>query len=201
MCNAELNAMHSSGDRRRAAPLLGRVSPGPWLALLGTGLCACAANRWNCSDFTPPERAHVTTGSLRIRYTGGVGTLDRDDVPMFVRQEMDRSVYVSGCVDDAEGMWDIDVVTSVPEAVELPADFGDGESAPRVVVRLYRYEDDRYVQPALFEDGQEVEVTGTLAALDTQAGSLVFDAALSKPCIGDCSSVRSHVEVDADLSW
>jgi hypothetical protein len=173
----------------------------PTLALLGTNVCACASRSWKCSEFTPPESARETSGSLHIRYEGGVGTLDRDDVPMFVRQEMERGVYLSGCVDDADGMWDIDVVTSAPQGAELPAAFGADEALPRIVVRLYRYEDERTVQPALFEEGQDVEVSGTLEELDTQAGTLAFDASLSKPCIGDCNSARSRVEVDAQLSW
>jgi len=171
------------------------------LALLGTNVCACASRSWKCSEFTPPASARETRGELHIRYSGGVGTLDRKDVPMFLRQEMEHGVYLAGCVDDDDGMWDLDVVVSAPAGADLPAAFGADEASPGIVVRLYRYEDDRSVQPVLFEEGQDVDVSGTLEALEAQAGSLAFEASLSKPCIGDCDSARSQLEVDAQLSW
>jgi hypothetical protein len=193
--------MDDTSDRRRTAWPASATRLAAVLALLGTNMCACASRSWKCSEFTPPASARETRGELHIRYSGGVGTLDRADVPMFVRQEMERGVYLAGCVDDDDGMWDVDVVASAPEGADLPAALGTDETSPRIVVRLYRYEDDRSVQPVLFEEGQDVDVSGTLEALDTQSGSLAFDASLSKPCIGDCDSARSQLEIDAQLSW
>lgn len=122
-------------------------------------------------------------------------------MPMFVRTQTERVVYLSGCTNDADGMWDVDVVTSVPEEPQLPAPFGTEDSAPMLNVRLYRYQEDHFVQSALFDEGNEVDVAGRLDAFEPASGALEFDAMLDKPCFGDCSSKRSRVDVAARLTW
>jgi len=122
---------------------------------------------------------------------------------MFVKSESERSVHLSGCVDDpdVDGMWDVDVSASVPEGAALPAAFGSDETSPRVMVRLYRHQDGEPERHAEFDATEDVEVSGSLVRFDQQSKALEFDATLTKLCAGDCRSERSEVEIAARLSW
>jgi hypothetical protein len=170
-------------------------------ALLSAGTAGCEGRTWDCAQFAPPASARETAGLFRVHYVGGIGELEREGMPMFVETQTERAVYLSGCTNDEDGMWDVDVVSIVPEDLELPAMFGSEDSTPTLAVRLYRYREDEAMQPALFDDKNLAEVVGTLDALDTSMGKLELDAMLDKPCAGDCSAERSHVDVEARLTW
>lgn len=166
-------------------------------------LCAigCQERDWDCAKLAPSEDALETVGSFRVHYIGGIGELDAKDMQMFVQTQTEDSLYLSGCVNDEDGMWDVDVVSSAPPDLELPAPFGSQSDAPKLTVNLYRYYEGDGSQSALFDDENLAEVTGTLDAFDTTLGELDLAAMLDKPCHGDCATKRSHVDIEARLTW